>query len=376
MATVIGPTPPGTGVIHEATSARLGEIDVAAEAPVGPAVDPDVDHHGAGLDPVAPTCSGRPIAAIRMSAWRVIWSASRVAEWQTVTVASPPGPFCKSRRAIDLPTICDRPRMTAWAPLRLDPRGEQHLADAQRRAGDEPGPADRQEAGVLGVEAVDVLARVDPLDHPPVVDLRRQGELDEDPVDVGVGVQGVDRRQELRLGHVGREPERPPRASRRPCRRSACSGRRPGSPGLADQDDRQAGHAPGRGPEPGDLRGHLVPDRLGEGLAVEDAGGQRSCSEVIGSGRGRRACRVRTTIMAVVSGILQARLAPGGSGGIDGHGRRDGGGSPRPDRRAARGLGGRRPAVAVDRRPGPPAGRPRSWSSSRCSTWSGSPTRS
>ena len=50
IAIVIGPTPPGTGVIAPRPRRRL-EVDVADEAVVGP-VDADVDHGRAGLDPV------------------------------------------------------------------------------------------------------------------------------------------------------------------------------------------------------------------------------------------------------------------------------------------------------------------------------------
>ena len=49
---VMGPTPPGTGVSHPATSAASSPGDVAAQAVVG-AVDADVDDGRAGLDPVA-----------------------------------------------------------------------------------------------------------------------------------------------------------------------------------------------------------------------------------------------------------------------------------------------------------------------------------
>mgnify|MGYP003694604651 CR=1 FL=1 len=43
-AIVIGPTPPGTGVIQLAFSSRRIEIDVAAQLSIGVAVDADVDH--------------------------------------------------------------------------------------------------------------------------------------------------------------------------------------------------------------------------------------------------------------------------------------------------------------------------------------------
>ena len=78
--------------------------------------------------------SGRPMAAMMMSAWRVMEPRSRVRLWVTVTVASPPGPLAMSRRAMGLPTIMLRPMTTAWAPAvsmpasmrrRWQPRGVQ-----------------------------------------------------------------------------------------------------------------------------------------------------------------------------------------------------------------------------------------------------------
>ena len=54
---VIGPTPPGTGVIAPATSTRFVEGDVADQPALAVGlldpVDADVDDGRAGLDPVA-----------------------------------------------------------------------------------------------------------------------------------------------------------------------------------------------------------------------------------------------------------------------------------------------------------------------------------
>jgi hypothetical protein len=47
MVMVIGPTPPGTGVIWPGDFETAGEIDVAAQFAVGQAVDADVDDDGA-----------------------------------------------------------------------------------------------------------------------------------------------------------------------------------------------------------------------------------------------------------------------------------------------------------------------------------------
>src|ERR1700677_2511448 len=56
QAIVIGPTPPGTGVMAPAVH-RLHKSDVSCEPRtagiIGNAIDADVDHDGAGLDPCA-----------------------------------------------------------------------------------------------------------------------------------------------------------------------------------------------------------------------------------------------------------------------------------------------------------------------------------
>ena len=52
IAIVIGPTPPGTGVIQPATLFHRVEVDVAGELAVGQAVHADVDHAGSGFDHV------------------------------------------------------------------------------------------------------------------------------------------------------------------------------------------------------------------------------------------------------------------------------------------------------------------------------------
>ena len=52
MAMVMGPTPPGTGVIHAARSAAARVFHVASEFPVGSRVDSHVDDDGAITNPL------------------------------------------------------------------------------------------------------------------------------------------------------------------------------------------------------------------------------------------------------------------------------------------------------------------------------------
>ena len=141
MATVIGPTPPGTGVIAEATSATLGEMDVAAERAVVAACGcPTSMTDGPGLDPVAvgPARAGRPRRS-RMSAWRAMAAASRVAVWQTVTVASPPGPFLQEQQGHGLADDLRAAEHDRVRSAGLDLGVEQEGTDSQGRARHEPG---------------------------------------------------------------------------------------------------------------------------------------------------------------------------------------------------------------------------------------------
>ena len=120
------------------------------------------------------------------------------------------------------------------------------------------------------VEAVDVLQRVDPLDDRPLVDLRRQGKLDEDAVDRRVGVEPVDRRRAARPGWSSAGS------------RSDVAVHPGGLAGVllvadvdlagrvvADEDDGQAGHDPRHLAEPSHLARRLLPQRPGQCFSVK-----------------------------------------------------------------------------------------------------------
>ena len=79
------------------------------------------------------TISVRPMAAIRMSAWRTTPGRSRVREWQTVTVAFLP----ISSRAAGMPTMFERPEHDRVRPLDLHPGLFEQVDAAVRRAGHE-----------------------------------------------------------------------------------------------------------------------------------------------------------------------------------------------------------------------------------------------
>ena len=159
---VIGPTPPGTGVIAAATSLALGEVDVADQAALAVVV-------GMRLMPtsitVAPGLSQSP---------RTIFGAadrgdddvgaaddagrSRVRRWAMVTVQLSPSSSC----AIGLPTMFERPITTASCAGEVAELGlEQHAGSRAACRGRSRGKPDREPAGIDRVEAVDVLVGVD-----------------------------------------------------------------------------------------------------------------------------------------------------------------------------------------------------------------------
>ena len=77
---------------------------------------------------------------------------------------------------------------------------------AERGGGDERRPAQVEQAGVGGMESVDVLRRVERLDRHRLVEVLRQRRLDEDAVDRVVVVQLLDHRDQLLLRDVRRKP--------------------------------------------------------------------------------------------------------------------------------------------------------------------------
>ena len=248
MATVIGPTPPGTGVIREATSATLGKSTSPQSEPSARLWMPTSMTTAPGLIQSARTCSGRPMAAIRMSACagdRGRRLGSPV--WQTVTVASPPCPFWSSSSAIGLPTICDRPSTTACAPRVSIPASIS---------------SSRIPSGVHGTNrGIPIASRPTLTGWKPSTSLSGstrsitarssicggKGSWTRMPWTAGSALSRSMVASRSACVGLGGKPERRRRSCRRPCRRSACCGRRPGWRGRRPRA-RRSGR--GRSPSP------------------------------------------------------------------------------------------------------------------------------
>ena len=157
IAIVIGPTPPGTGVIAPPRSATAVEVDVAHQ-PVGAAVDAHVDHRRPGLDELGAHQSRHAHGRHQhVGAARTRPAGRAVREWHTVTVALRSSSIAASGR----PTSCERPSTTASAPSSGDVVAVQQLDHPGRGAGPQPEAALGQQPGVGGRQPVHVLGGID-----------------------------------------------------------------------------------------------------------------------------------------------------------------------------------------------------------------------
>ncbi len=115
---VIGPTPPGTGVMAPATAAASSKATSPTRrvrpSPASTRLMPTSITVAPGFTQSPFTISGRPTAATRMSARRQTAGRSRVRLWAMVTVQL----SASSSWAIGLPTMLERPTTTASSPLR------------------------------------------------------------------------------------------------------------------------------------------------------------------------------------------------------------------------------------------------------------------
>ena len=182
---VIGPTPPGTGVIAPAmpcASAKATSptsLDLPSGA--GDPVDADIDDDGARLDPVA-AHDFRPAHRRDQNIGAAQDRREVAAFWN-----ARPSP-CSSRPAATPPSACRRCWSVRARPLRRrsDWAARRATAAGSHRACTAPAlglTAAPQTSDILGVKSVDVLARIDRVDHALRIDVLRQRQLHQNAVD-------------------------------------------------------------------------------------------------------------------------------------------------------------------------------------------------
>jgi hypothetical protein len=220
MATVIGPTPPGTGVIQDGALGGGVELHVAAQLAVGRRFMPTSMTTAPGRihsPRTRPACPRRPRGCPRARPRAGPGEAmadgrGRAGEQQL-----------ERHRPADDVGGADHHRVPA---AHRDVVARQQAHHARGRAGAQQGDALGEPADVVGMEAVDVLGRVDGLDDPACVELRGERQLDQDAVDGRVLVEPGDQGVEGGLAGVRAAGHRRPSGSRRPRRRGACCARR------------------------------------------------------------------------------------------------------------------------------------------------------
>ena len=158
-------------------------------------------------------------------------------------------------------------------PGRVVAGAQQNLLNSRRRTGQIARFALEHPALVDGVQAVHVLARVNPLYGVGFVEMFGQGQLNQYAMERAVCVEAVDEGGHLLLCSVGRQPERFREYAGRGAGAALVAhvhGRRRV---VAHQHRGQAGPHAGVGKQFRNVPGYLGADCGGQFVAVEDAGG-------------------------------------------------------------------------------------------------------
>ena len=196
IAMVMGPTPPGTGVIAEAFSPHALELHIPDDAAIGQAVDAHVDHHGAGAHHLRDD-QARNTRRHHQN----IGEHGEHAQIAGFLVADAHRRFLLHQHqrhglADDVAGADD----DDIAALDRDVLVLEDLLYAIRRAGRKHRVAGDQATDVVEVEAVDILVKVDALQHAVHVDLWWQRQLHQDAVDGRIGIERIDTAHQLILG--------------------------------------------------------------------------------------------------------------------------------------------------------------------------------
>ena len=93
-------------------------------------------------------------------------------------------------------------------PCNIDPRVLEQPHNAGRRARNEARPSNQQRSHVDRAEAVDILRRVDALEHRTRIDVRGHRLLRKNPVDIRARIQIRNERKQFGLGRARRQVKR------------------------------------------------------------------------------------------------------------------------------------------------------------------------
>ena len=201
IAMVIGPTPPGTGVIREAMRKDPGKVHVAGEFSVGSrlmptSIDDRSAFHHACRDQPRPAGGGHE--DIRLSRDGPQIGRPGVADGDSGVALHEQ----QRHRFADDVAAADDYRVLA---VHLDALVIEQAHHAQRRARHKGRPPGDKEPNVDRMKPVDILFRGNRLGHPVGRNSARQGQLHEDPVDVRVAIERADLLDQLGLRYTVRQ---------------------------------------------------------------------------------------------------------------------------------------------------------------------------
>ena len=198
---VMGPTPPGTGGDRTRRFFDGLEVHVADQLALAArrfrlkAIDSHVDYRGARFDPIGGDHARATDGGdqdVGLAADRGQITGARMRDGHRAVRAQEQ---LRHRLADDVGAAeYDSAQAGEIAQAIL----QQHQA-AQRRAGHQRVLARRQPTRVDDMKPVDVLGRVDGVDHRGGVDLRRQRQLDQDAMNGWVAIQPFDQGQQIVL---------------------------------------------------------------------------------------------------------------------------------------------------------------------------------
>ena len=173
------------------------------------------------------------------------------------------------QRAADQIGAADHDRVHAFE------RGMHALAQddaAERRAGRQRGQSAGEASGIVRMQAVDILGRIDGVDDSFGIERFRQRQLHQDAVHGGIAVELCDQRQQIFLAR--RRPAA--RARTTPCRRPgsacACCGHRLRWRGRCRPAPPRARRQLMIAPDARDLVGDAAAQFGGNDLSIDDAG--------------------------------------------------------------------------------------------------------
>jgi len=279
QATVMGPTPPGTGVMALATS-RAALSSTSPTSLVLPSAALTGSRKGTGLVPTSITDDAglEPLSLDHLGPaggrHQYVRLPTDRRQILRLRMGDGHGAVGMGQQLGD--RAADQGRASHHHSALARQIRAQGVADqdhaANRRARRQAGQALSQPPGIDDVQAVHILVRINGLDDGLLVEPLWKGQLDQNAVYGRVAVQMADKGQEFSLGGVGRQDVGHRMHARGPGLLTLGPDIDLAGPVIPHQHHRQPRCQAMIGLEAGDFGGHICPQALGCSPAVNDAG--------------------------------------------------------------------------------------------------------